>query len=159
MKRKRILLPHKFQVIGWGMFSLAVMLLLIILLRYEWSTSHENTFLPLVDQYSRYVTSLLLVLAYGSAFFVAFSEEKQEDELVREIRFSSVTIVAAVLFALMVLFSLLAALSQGFRLNFFTERSYYVMHWISNILFAFFIYVIVFRVRLFIIKRRLKNEE
>jgi hypothetical protein len=73
------------------------MLLLFILLRYERSTSHENTFLPIVDQYSRDVTFLLLVLAYGSAFLVAFSEEKQEDELVREIRFSSVNFVAAVL--------------------------------------------------------------
>ncbi|MFA6652372.1 MAG: hypothetical protein WCS46_06815 [Bacteroidales bacterium] len=159
MKRKRILLPHKFQVIGWGLFSLAFMLLLFILFRYEWSTSHEHTFLPIVDQYSRYVTFVLLVLAYASAFFVAFSEEKQEDELVREIRFSSVTLVAAVLFALLVLFSLLAALAQGFQLNFLTNRSYIVMHWISNILFAFFLYVIVFRVRLFIIKRRSKHEE
>jgi len=75
MKRKRILLPHKFQIIGWGMFSL------------------------------------------------------------------------------------LAALSPGFQLNFLTNRSYIVMHWISNILFAFFLYVIVFRVRLFILKRRLKHEE
>jgi hypothetical protein len=159
MKRKRILLPHKFQIIGWGMFSLAFMLLLFIVFRYEWSTSHENTFIPIVDQYSRYVTFLLLVLAYGSAFLVAFSEEKQEDELISEIRSSSITMVAAVLFALLVLFSLLAALSQTFRLNILTDRSYMVMHWLSNILFAFFLYVIVFRVRLFILKRRLKNEE
>jgi len=90
---------------------------------------------------------------------VAFSEEKQEDELISEIRSSSITMVAAVLFALLVLFSLLAALSQTFRLNILTDRSYMVMHWLSNILFAFFLYVIVFRIRLFILKRRLKNEE
>lgn len=159
MKRKKILLPHKFQIIGWSMFSAAVVLLLFIIFRYEWSASHENTFLPIVDQYSRYFTFLILVLAYSSAFFVAFSEEKQEDELVREIRFSSVTLVAAILFAMLVLWSILAALSHVFRLDFLTNRSYIIMYWVSNILFAFFLYVIVFRVRLFILKRRSKNEE
>ncbi len=147
MKKNNFLLPHYFQKIGWGLFIFSFIFLGASL--YAFNT------LELFDQnYSRYSTLILYLILIFSALFVAFSKEKIEDEFIQNIRFTSIVITAYVSFLIFMLLWILYAFNHSFRFS-----SFYPDLGLINPVTMFILYVVIFRTRLFISKRRLKNEE
>jgi hypothetical protein len=115
-----------------------------------------NTLKLFSQNNSHYAITILYVILLFSALFVAFSKEKIEDELIQNIRYSSVVVTAYAGFLFYVLILLIYAFNQSFDL---LSRTFYRYLMLVNPITLFMLYVIIFRTKLFISKRGLKNEE
>ena len=147
MKKNNFLLPHCFQKIGWGLFIFSFIFL--------GASLYAFNKLELFDQnYSRYATLILYLILIFSALFVAFSKEKIEDELIQNIRFSSIVITAYISFLIFMIEWIFFAFNHAFRFS-----SFYIDLSLINPVTMFMLYVVIFKTRLFISKRGLKNEE
>ena len=149
MKPKSYLLPHYFQKIGWGLLLFSFVFLFGSLFAF-------NSLKLFSQNNSHYATFILVILLISSAFFVAFSKEKIEDELILKIRYSSVVITAYLGFILYMVMLLIFQVNRSFE--FFTSKFIVTFSYL-NPLTLFFIYVIIFRTRLFIFNNRSRNEE
>ena len=151
MNKTSYLLPHSFQRIGWALLiSLPILLALIL-----WVFNG----LKLIPQsYSQFGTLLLYIVAALSALFVGLSEEKQEDEFIQALRMRSVANTAWLCFILTIISFLVGEFFQAFRLPGRTNIWYnYLMF--NNILFAFFLYIAIFRFRLYKYRKEASHEE
>ena len=151
MNKTSYLLPHSFQRIGWALLiSLPVLLGLVLL------TFNGLELIP--QSYSQFGTLVLYIVAALSALFVGLSEEKQEDEFIQTLRMRSVANTAWLCFILTIISFLLEEFFQAFRLPGRTNIWYnYLMF--SNILFAFFLYIVIFRFRLYKYRKEASHEE
>ena len=151
MDHKHYLLPHSFQRIGWALLIACPILFGIILLLF-------NGLELLPQSYSRFGALILYLTASFAALFVGLSEEKQEDEFIQSIRLRSIAQTAYVCFVLMILSAILVDTLVAFRVHgrsgFF---SFYQL--VSNIIFAFFVYIIIFRYRLYKYRKEASYEE
>lgn len=151
MNKTSYLLPHSFQRIGWALLiSLPILLGLIL-----WIFNG----LKLISQnYSQFGTLVLYIVAALSALFVGLSEEKQEDEFIQTLRMRSVANTAWLCFILTIISFLVGEFFQAFRLPGRTNIWYnYLMF--NNILFAFFIYIVIFRFRLYKYRKESSQED
>lgn len=149
MNRTSYLLPHFFQKIGWGLFLSSFLFLFGSLLAFnEWGVFPQSS--------SHYATLMLRLILYSSAFLVAFSKEKREDEMIQYIRASSVVITAYAGFLVYLLAYVLDALNQSF--HFYTGPLTADLL-IVNPVSLFMLYVVIFRVRIFMLKRKAIHEE
>lgn len=113
----KMLLPHRFQLIGWIMFfPLAILLVLNGFYDYEinwltwdnfrsgdiFNTSNEN-----------FTNEISIVGTFLSLFFIAFSKEKQEDEYIQKIRLDSL-LIAFYVYGLLTVFGTLVFYSVGY---------------------------------------------
>ena len=151
MDRKHYLLPHSFQRIGWALLIACPILFGIILLLFNG--------LKLIPQsYSQFGTLALYLTAAFAALFVGLSEEKQEDEFIQSIRLRSIAQTAYICFVLMILSAILVDTLEAFRVQgrgaFF---SFY--HLFNSLILAFFIYIVIFRFRLFKYRKEACHEE
>ena len=151
MNKTSYLLPHSFQRIGWALLiSLPVLFGLML-----WFFNG----LKLIPQsYSQFGTLVLYIVAALSALFVGLSEEKQEDEFIQTLRMRSVANTAWLCFILTIISFLVGEFFQAFRLPGRTNIWYnYLMF--NNILFAFFIYIVIFRLRLYKYRKESSQED
>ena len=151
MNKTSYLLPHSFQRIGWSLLiSLPVLFGLML-----WIFNG----LKLIPQnYSQFGTLVLYIVAALSALFVGLSEEKQEDEFIQTLRMRSVANTAWLCFILTIISFLVGEFFQAFRLPGRTNIWYnYLMF--NNILFAFFIYIVIFRLRLYKYRKESSQED
>lgn len=151
MNKTSYLLPHSFQRIGWALLiSLPVLFGLML-----WIFNG----LKLIPQsYSQFGTLVLYIVAALSALFVGLSEEKQEDEFIQTLRVRSVANTAWLCFILTIISFLVGEFFQAFRLPGRTNIWYnYLMF--NNILFAFFIYIVIFRLRLYKYRKESSQED
>jgi len=92
----KILLPHKFQMIGWIMFfPLAILLVLNSFFEYEmeWMTWEDFRMAEnFLANYENFTNESAIVGTFLSLFFIAFSKEKQEDEYIQKLRLDSLLI-------------------------------------------------------------------
>lgn len=92
----KILLPHRFQMIGWIMiFPLAILLVLNGFYEYEiewltWENFRSGEFFNPANE--NLTNEIAIVGAFLSLFFIAFSKEKQEDEYIQKLRLDSLLI-------------------------------------------------------------------
>lgn len=142
--KNNYLLPHCFQKIGWGCFILAFMLFFLGLYLFN-----ELRLIP--QTYSHYLTLLLRLIMYSSALFVAFSREKEEDEYIMSVRFSSIVIAVYIAFAIFILNSLILSFNASF--HFLTVQSLIVLRNFVNPVTMFVLYVAIFKVKLFKIRK------
>ena len=151
MNKTSYLLPHSFQRIGWALLiSLPILLGLIL-----WIFNG----LKLIPQsYSQFGTLVLYIVAALSALFVGLSEEKQEDEFIQTLRMRSVANTAWLCFVLTIISFLVGEFFQAFRLPGGRDTWYYYLLF-SNILFAFFVYIVIFRFRLYKYRKEACHEE
>ena len=147
MDHKHYLLPHSFQRVGWALLICVPILLGLV----PWVFND----LKLIPQhYSRYGTLVLEIVAALSAFFVGLSEEKQEDEFIQSIRLRSIANTAWICFTLMILLILAECVCVAFRVS--TPP---VHRMFGSLIFAFFVYIVIFRYRLFKYRKEASHEE
>ena len=151
MKKTSYLLPHSFQRIGWALLiSLPVLLGLMI-----WTFNG----LQLIPQrYSQFGTLVLYIVAALSALFVGLSEEKQEDEFIHTLRLRSVANTAWICFILMIISAIVVDVCQAFRGPWMTTP-FQVYKMFNSLIFAFFLYIVIFRFRLFKYRKEASHEE
>jgi hypothetical protein len=151
MNKTSYLLPHSFQHIGWGLLIACPVLLVLNL----WIFNG----LKLIPQsYSQFGTLVLYITAALSALFVGLSEEKQEDEFIQTLRLRSIANTAWICFILMIVSALAIDVCQAFKsrgtlllLPFYKT--------FNSIIFAFFLYIALFRFRLFKYRKEACHEE
>ena len=151
MNKTSYLLPHSFQRIGWALLiSLPVLLGLML-----WTFNG----LELIPQrYTRFGTLVLYIVAALSALFVGLSEEKQEDEFIQILRMRSVSNTAWICFILTIVSTLIVDVYVAFRIQ--GGDALLNCHKIVNsLIFAFFLYIVIFRFRLFKYRKEASHEE
>jgi hypothetical protein len=91
----KILLPHRFQKIGWFLFfPFAVLLFANNYLSFElsWLTTPafdaERSVFEIFDK-KNFTIELALIGVFISLFLIAFSREKEEDEYIQKLRLDS----------------------------------------------------------------------
>lgn len=141
MQKKSYLLPHKYQIVGWCLFGAIFVVFALEML--VW-----NTWELIPQKYSKHGTMVLYLLAFGSAFLVGFSQEKQEDEFIASLRRKSVMITVCVMFFAMIAYGLLYAIWSSVHPTTGNFWRYFFMVWriTGNVLFAFMLYVVLFRI-------------
>ena len=151
MNHRSYLLPHSFQRIGWALLIACPVLFGIILLVFNG--------LKLIPQsYSQFGTLAIYLTASFAALFIGLSKEKQEDEFIQSIRLRSIALTAYVCFVLMILSTIIVDVRVAFRLH-ETSVFYTFYQLFSSILFAFFVYIVIFRFRLFKYRKEASHEE
>ena len=151
MNKKSYLLPHSFQRIGWILLIACPVVLALALWLFNG--------LELIPQrYSRFGTLVIYIMAALSALFVGLSEERQEDEFIQTLRLRSVACTAWICFVLMIVSALLVDINTAFRFSdgMALNRCYNVF---NSIIFAFFLYIVIFRVQLYKFKKEAGDEE
>lgn len=149
MKTKNYLLPHNFQNIGWGIFIFSLILLI--------GCRHASSALMTFDHDNNYIPSVVLyIIIMIAAYFVAFSKEKMEDELIQVMRYTSIVFTVITGFILYTIVLAFFAINKSHPI--LPENSYgYLM--VVNPVTLFILYVLIFRMRLFISKRGMQNAE
>jgi hypothetical protein len=113
----KILLPHKFQMIGWILFfPLAILLVLNGFYDYEinwltWDNFRSGDILNTSNE--NFTNEISIVGTFLSLFFIAFSKEKQEDEYIQKIRLDSL-LIAFYVYGLLTVFGTLVFYSVGY---------------------------------------------
>ena len=150
MKKTSYLLPHSFQRIGWALLIAVPILLAVV----PW-VFNDLKLIP--QQYSRFGTMLLILVAALSALFVGLSEEKQEDEFIQTLRLRSVANTAWICFILMIVSAIAMEVFVVFRIP--GNGFFYSYRVFDSIVFAFFLYNAIFRIRLFKYRMEVRHEE
>ncbi len=97
----RILLPHRFQKIGWLMIlPFAILLFAVNYLSFELSwlsipsnnASQEGLSGLLDPDKSNFSMEFALIGVFAALFFIAFSKETQEDEYIQKLRLDSMLV-------------------------------------------------------------------
>lgn len=151
MNKTSYLLPHSFQRIGWALL-IAVPVLIGLLL---W-TFNRAELIP--QRYSQFGVLVLYIVAALSALFVSLSEEKQEDEFIQTLRLRSVANTAWICFTLLILSILVECVCNAFRVPCGTAV-HDVATTFNSLIFAFFLYNAIFRIRLYKYRREAGHEE
>ena len=147
MDRNHYLLPHSFQRIGWALLIAVPILLWLI----PW-VFNDLKLIP--QRYSLFGTLVLEIVAALSALLVGLSEEKQEDEFIQTLRLRSVANTAWICFTLMILLILAECVCTAFRVSMLPVHRLF-----GSLIFAFFVYIVIFRYRLFKYRKEASHEE
>lgn len=163
MKTTKLLLPNGFKCAGWWMIAIAAMLSIVYSIVPEESLCHSlNDFRTLLgldrlptgpnnfsgfDAQSDLVNTLIGVLLVTGGVFVGFARMRDEDEYIGHLRYESLVVALYVNSALLVL-----SLVLVWGLPFLTVMVY-------NMFSTLAVFLVCFYVRLFLAKRRLRNEE
>ena len=147
MDHKHYLLPHSFQRVGWALLIAVPVLFGATLLVFN-----ELKLIP--QSYSQFGTLAIYLAASFAALFVGLSEEKQEDEFIQSIRLRSIANTAWICFTLMILLILAECVCVAFRVS--TPPVYRMF---GSLIFAFFVYIVIFRYRLFKYRKEASHEE
>jgi hypothetical protein len=151
MTKTSSLLPHSFQRIGWALLIACPVVFALQLWLFNG--------LELIPQkYSQFGTLALYVTAALSALFVGLSEEKQENEFIQTLRLRSIANTAWICFVLAIVSGLIVDILTAFRTKgVFSLLSYHRLF--DSIIFAFFVYIILFRFRLYKYRKEAGHEE
>lgn len=139
------LLPHKYQILGWILAAAAPVFFIITCLLYN---QGQIRFLP-----SNAYTAISYLLLFSGMFLIAFSSEKTEDEMIRNIRARSIAIAAGIQFVFFIVWSLFYAFDHGLRFMPDSDLNriiYYCGQGLTNSFSLFFLYIVIFRIKLFI---------
>lgn len=145
------LLPHSFQRIGWALLTACPILFGVLL----WVFNG----LELIPQrYSQFGTLALYVALALAALFIGLSEEKQEDEFIQTLRLRSLANTAWFCFLLFILSCLTIVTMTTFRLS--DRFALWSTHqFITSFVFAFIVYIAIFRFRLYKYRKEAGHEE
>ncbi len=156
MNKQHYLLPHSFQRIGWALLIACPILFGILL----WIFNGAEL---IPQRFSRFGMLIIYLVAAFSALFVGLSEEKQEDEFIHSLRLRSVALTAFVCFVLMILSAILVDVTAAFRFqntDLFALNLFALIYKVFNsIVFAFFVYIVIFRFRLYKYNKEASHEE
>ena len=115
--------------------------------------------LELIPQsYSQFGTLVLYIVAALSALFVGLSEEKQEDEFIQTLRMRSVANTAWICFILTIVTAMIVDVFVAFRIQ-GGDPFLYSHKIVNSLIFAFFVYIVIFRFRLYKYRKEADHEE
>jgi len=146
MKSKSILMPHACQKIGWWL-----LLVIPLVWGFYWILYlffHGTLLFTLINDNSRFISMLTILVVTASMFLICLSREEVEDEMISQYRLKAVGISAFVYFIVTLFFLLLSALDHGFH---FAEINYYLATGIVRALLPFLVsglYYILFKTML-----------
>ncbi len=130
---KTILFPHSFQKWGWCVLAVGIAFGIYTMV-WDYGTSCL-------------VNNIAIIATVLGALFVTCSREKIEDEMVRQLRLNSLLVALYINYAVLILCSLFV-----YSLDFL-----YVMMY--NMFTILFIFMIVFRYRMWRLNKEVKDEE
>ena len=114
--------------------------------------------LELIPQsYSQFGTLLLYICAALSALFVGLSEEKQEDEFIQTLRLRSVANTAWICFILIIVSAMDVDICEAFRIP--GREKFWFAYARLDTIFAFFLYIVIFRYRFYKYREEAKYDE
>lgn len=157
MNRKNLLMPHVCQKIGWVLLILTPVYLVLMALAF-------NTFHLIEQRYSYLCMKGVELLLFLSMFFIALSKEREEDEMIRELRLSSVAIIAYIQFSIYILFSLCQTIGAACFSNDYVAF-YNTFPWFMYVKsfcgfgISFFGYIFIFKIRLLARRREARKEK
>ena len=96
MKQKSLLLPFSYQKIGWRI-AIAIPFLPLALFFYAKFFDHS---LIESDAFLHWMVAIPILLFFVAIFLICMSKEKEEDEMIAQIRMRIVTVMAYVYFLL-----------------------------------------------------------
>ena len=150
MNKTSYLLPHPFQRVGWALLIAFPFLFGLIL----WVFNG----LKLIPQnYSQFGTLLLYIVLAMSALFIGLSEEKQEDEFIQALRLRSIANTAWVCFILIIVSAMDVDICEAFRIP--GREKFWIAYTRLDTIFAFFLYIVIFRFRLYKYRKEAGHEE
>ena len=150
MNKTSYLLPHSFLRIGWALLiSLPVLFGLMLWL--------FNGLKLIPQSYSQFGTLVLYIVAALSALFVGLSEEKQEDEFIQALRLRSIANTAWVCFILIIVSAMDVDICEAFRIP--GREKFWIAYTRLDTIFAFFLYIVIFRFRLYKYRKEAGHEE
>ena len=150
MKRNNYLLPHSFQRIGWGLLIALPVLFGLML----WIFNG----LKLIPQsYSQFGTLVLYIVAALAALFIGLSEEKQEDEFIQTLRLRSIANTAWIIFILIIVSAMDVDICDAFGIP--GREKFWMRYARLDTIFAFFLYIVIFRFRLYKYRKEAGHEE
>ena len=150
MNKTSYLLPHSFQSIGWALLIALPILFGFMLLLFNG--------LKLIPQsYSKFGTLLLYIVMALSALFIGLSEEKQEDEFIQTLRLRSIANTAWIIFILIIVSAMDVDICDAFGIP--GREKFWMRYARLDTIFAFFLYIIIFRFRLFKYRKEAGHEE
>lgn len=154
MKPKNYLLPYCCQKVGWGCLIATLILFIASLIIF-------NELKWIEQEYSRISSAILYLLFILGVFFLALSKEKVKDEMIRELRVSSIAITFYISITIATIFSLLFCLDHALRfINHPVVRI--LSNTLTNVVTFFFIYIAIYKIRLwkgrFISKKEGNND-
>ena len=147
--KKNYLLPNRFKKLGWGIL-VAVPVVFVLSL----GLFHADL---IPHMFSRYMTMLLYMMLFVGVFMVVLSQEKEEDEMIREIRGRSVSLSVFITFTLYIVMSLVVAFVHGFR-SLDCSGIYKIQEMVSNIMTPFLIYLVIFRISIWKMRNECREE-
>ena len=146
MNDKSILMPHTCQKVGWWLLLLIPLMLGFYTILYF--LFRETHLFALVNDNSRFITMLSILVVSVSMFLICLSKEKVEDEMISLYRLKAVGISAFVCFIVVLASWTLSALDHGFR---FAEPKFYLVTSFVRALLPFLaagLYYILFKTML-----------
>ncbi|MBO7272958.1 MAG: hypothetical protein J6U89_08800 [Bacteroidaceae bacterium] len=129
---KTLLFPYSFKMWGWCVLTIGVAF---------------GIYAMVADYGSSLVNNIAIIGTVIGAMFVTCSREKIEDEMVRQLRLNSLLVALYISYAVLIVCSLFV-----YGLDFL-----YVM--IYNMFTILFIFMIVFRYRMWHLNKEMKDEE
>jgi len=159
MKHTGLMLPHKFQTLGWIIVAIPFILYGILLLSHLFCT--ESQLIHLGERYSRILVMILFLCVPIGGAILCFSEEKEEDEMIKNIRLRAIGLMAAG--ELLLCTFLFTFWGLNSILDFYTPDYSDITVWpyihLGHIIFCiqFPIYFLLFKLLLFI--NKVRNEE
>lgn len=150
MKKTSYLLPHSFQRIGWALLISLPILFVLLLLAF-------NTLNLIPQSYSKFGTLLLYIVIALSALFIGLSEEKQEDEFIQTLRLRSIANTAWICFILIIVSAMDVDICEAFGIP--GREKFWMRYARLDTIFAFFLYIIIFRYRLYRYRKEVRHEE
>ena len=130
---KTMLFPHSFQKWGWCIFAVGM-----IFGTYAFVTDYDTGYL---------VNNIAIIGTVSGAILATCSREKIEDEMVRQVRLSSLLVSLYVNYAVLIVCSLLV-----YDLDFLLVMVY-------NMFTILLIFMVVFRYRMWRLNKETKDEE
>jgi hypothetical protein len=139
---KTLLFPHRFQEVGWIIFSISAAVGAIIMSDY-----YGINLLP-DNHYLGYVLNNIAIVGISiGAILVTCSREKVEDEMIQHLRLNSLLIALYVNYAILIVCSLVI-----YDLAFLDVMLY-------NMFTILLIFMVVFRWKIWRVKKATENEQ
>ena len=157
MKSKTYMLPYRFRKCGYGLIIASVLSFVLGLLM-------ANVWEIIPQTHTRFISMVMYLLFFLGIFMIVMTEEKDEDEMIDSIRRRSIATTAFIAFGFFMVINLVMAFLHGFRSLQSMELVSSLMTVMTGTLLTsintyVILYLIIFRISLWRMRRQCKEEQ
>ena len=151
------MLPYRFRKCGYGLIIASVLSFVLGLLM-------ANVWEIIPQTYTRFISMVMYLLFFLGIFMIVMTEEKDEDEMIDSIRRRSIATTAFIAFGFFMVINLVMAFLHGFRSLQSMELVSSLMTVMTGTLLTsintyVILYLIIFRISLWRMRRQCKEEQ